>query len=292
MSSSAPTTHPITAPTAASARTSRQSGIREPRLQCPASPAATPTQPTAKTWYGTQGPIPPPTTAETRIDSAPARNPNEVPKTYPAHRTRKKIGLKPPMPSITARRRAVSMAAIAASNATARESSWRIPVSTRKSPTTEAIVRVHAGVLAGRPLPKNGHEKRATPANETTPTGSARLTWAPRRPSRRPCHSPRGSPDRRGRCADLRHVWPERPTPPDREVVRRAQRGRRGRSSRYREWARPAGQAQACRAAPPPGPPAAARHSRGLEGIYPPSTAGPAPSGSSPGAPALRTDRV
>src|SRR6266567_2873944 len=150
MSSRAPTTQPINAPTRARTSTSRQPGT-EPR-QRPARPAATPTQPTAKIWYGTQGPIPPPANAETRIVSAPARNPNEVPKTYPAHSTRKKIGLNPPMPSITASRRAVSMAAIAARRAKARESSWRVPVSTRKSPATAASASAQAGVLEGSAL--------------------------------------------------------------------------------------------------------------------------------------------
>ena len=51
-------------------------------LQLPARPAATPTQPSPKTWYGTHGPTPPPAMAETRMESAPARNPNEVPKTW------------------------------------------------------------------------------------------------------------------------------------------------------------------------------------------------------------------
>jgi hypothetical protein len=67
--------------------------------------------------------MPPLITAETRIDNAPAMKPNELPNTYPAHSTRKKIGLNPPMPMITVRRSAESMAAIAASSAIARASS-------------------------------------------------------------------------------------------------------------------------------------------------------------------------
>src|SRR5438105_3322815 len=133
----------MTPPTAASRRTSRSPGVG--LRQRPARPAATPTQPSANTWYGTHGPIPPPISAETRIESAPAMNPNDVPKTKPEQSTRKKIGLKPPIPTMTASRRAESRAAMAARSAMARESSCRVPASTRKRPATHASINAHAG---------------------------------------------------------------------------------------------------------------------------------------------------
>src|ERR1700674_2407520 len=80
MSSRAPNTQPMIAPTPARTSRSRQPVGARPR-QSPANPAATPTHPSANAWYGTQGPTPPPAIAETRIERAPARNPKELPKT-------------------------------------------------------------------------------------------------------------------------------------------------------------------------------------------------------------------
>ncbi len=47
----------------------------------PAIPAAAPVQPTANISYGSQGPIPPVTTAETSSANAPTVNPYEAPNT-------------------------------------------------------------------------------------------------------------------------------------------------------------------------------------------------------------------
>src|SRR5262245_8328693 len=89
---SAPNTQPLTAPTAASTATDRQPGKRsEPETSGAARPAATPTHPVAKTWYGSHGPTPPSASAETRIENAPTRKPYDGPNTQPAHSTRKKM---------------------------------------------------------------------------------------------------------------------------------------------------------------------------------------------------------
>jgi hypothetical protein len=77
------------------------------------------------------------------------------------------------MPAMNASLSAASIAASAASNAMARESIWREPVSTSRRPATQASINAQAGVLSGSPLPKNGQQKRTSPTSETAPTGIA-----------------------------------------------------------------------------------------------------------------------
>ncbi len=66
------------------------------------------------------------------------------------------------------------MAAIAASSARPRESSWRVPTSTSSSALTVASISVQAGVEAGRSEPRNGQRNSSSPGSEMSATGRLR----------------------------------------------------------------------------------------------------------------------
>ena len=111
--------------------------------------------------------MPPVTSAETSSEKAPTRNPYEAPNSYPAQMTRKKIGLKPPTPLTSARRRAASIAARAARSASRPESRRRAPASISPSTATAPRVTASVGTSGGSPKPRNGQMNRTIPAIDT-----------------------------------------------------------------------------------------------------------------------------